>query len=673
MRRLAFSPVRAATAAVVALASIAILVGLRHHSVALAACWSMAMLASFVGWGSLANLWLAPERPMDTGLRAGWGMALFVVTGGFLCAAHLAVRPVLVAHVGVGVLALLGLWAHRPTRGSSATRWRRRAAVLLGRSGVIAVVVGVYAMAVLMLVAFLGNHRFQLSDDPPLYFTLSEGVVQTGSLFQPYAARRISSLGGQVYLHAAFISVAPIYYLHVVDAGISLVVVAALVVGHAGRSGLKPWHAVPIGLAALVLFTLQNVRVNTASLMSGVAAMMTLYRTVRVPFGRDSRWPIWPIEPRRALALAGCAVVPILLRTSNAAAVLPFVVLVFASDFLLGVRKPWTRESLLSLARTGGLFAGTFLLLLSPWSIMLRQSCGTFFFPFGHDNLTPGWTFLAHPSSLTEEFVVHLFHGKPLALFVPFAVAGLVPLAGRARNDLTALTVATLVGLLAQSWQSAAFGADPTARYYFAYVAATAVIVAMSVGRSGSRAALVAVAVTAHVTLSRDDTRDTLSTSVANAIAAVDEPARDLHAFDAQNADYLEVQSHVPPRVPIATAVLEPFRFDFRRNVVYVLDTLGGMGPKPGWPLGQGPEALGRYFLANGVQYLVSVDFNLPSEFYNKAHWTSHLSKVGSYLRGEAVLQLDAEDAIEKLTAARLVLYRAHGMTVVDLAQPPAP
>ncbi|MGO9833372.1 MAG: hypothetical protein ACLP1X_04080 [Polyangiaceae bacterium] len=673
MRRLAFSPVRAATAAAVALASTAIFLGLRHHSVALAAYWSMAMLASFVGWGSLANLWLAPDRRMDAGLRAGWGMALFILTGGFLSAAHLAVRPVLMAQVGVGVLALLGLWAHRPTPCSSATRWRRRVTALLGRSGMFAVVAGVYAMAVFTLVAFLGNHRFQLSDDPPLYFTLAEDLVQTGSLFQPYAARRISSLGGQVYLHAAFISVAPIYYLHVVDAGISLVVVAALVVGHVGRSGLKPWHAVPIGLAALVLFTLQNVRVNTASLMSGVAATMTLYRTVRVPFGRDSDRPLWPIEPRRALALAGCAVVPILLRTSNAAAVLPFVVLVFASDFLLGVRKPWTRESLLSLARTGGIFAAAFLLLLSPWSIMLRQSSGTFFFPFGHNNLTPGWTFLAHPSSLTEEFVVHLYHGKPLALFVPFVVAGLVPLPGRARNDLTALTVATLVGLLAQSWQSAAFGADATARYYFAYVAATAVIVAMSVGRNAARAALAGVAVAGHVALTHDDTRDALSSSVANAIAAIDESSWELQVFDAKSADYLEVQSYIPPHVPIATAVLEPFRFDFQRNVIYVLDTLGGMGPKPGWPLRQGPEALGGYFLANGVRYLVSVDFNLPGEFYNKAHWTSHLSRIGSYLQGEAIVQLDAEDAIEKLTAAHLVVYSAHGMTVVDLAQPPAP
>jgi hypothetical protein len=92
------------------------------------------------------------------------------------------------------------------------------------------------------------------------------------------------------------------------------------------------------------------------------------------------------------------------------------------------------------------------------------------------------------------------------------------------------------------------------------------------------------------------------------------------------------------------------------------------MGPPPGWPAYQGPEALGAYLRENGVDYLVWVDFDLPSPFYNRAHWASFVSLAQSYLQGEAVLQLDAEGAIEKLSAARRVVYKGHGMTVVDLA-----
>jgi hypothetical protein len=95
------------------------------------------------------------------------------------------------------------------------------------------------------------------------------------------------------------------------------------------------------------------------------------------------------------------------------------------------------------------------------------------------------------------------------------------------------------------------------------------------------------------------------------------------------------------------------------------------MGPAPGWPAHKGPEALGEYLVANGVEYLAWVDFNSSNEFYGRMHWAPFVHEERSYLQGEAVLQLDAEDAIEKLSALRRVVYRAHGMTVVDLAAPP--
>jgi hypothetical protein len=85
----------------------------------------------------------------------------------------------------------------------------------------------------------------------------------------------------------------------------------------------------------------------------------------------------------------------------------------------------------------------------------------------------------------------------------------------------------------------------------------------------------------------------------------------------------------------------------------------------------KGPQALGEYLVGSGIQYLVWVDFNLPGEFYNRTHWTSHLSMDGIYLQRQAVFQLDAEDSIEKLSAMRHIVYQAHGMTVLDLAKPP--
>ena len=65
-----------------------------------------------------------------------------------------------------------------------------------------------------------------------------------------------------------------------------------------------------------------------------------------------------------------------------------------------------------------------------------------------------GWTLLLSPRDWAEEvtqLIEHLFYGKPVSLLLPFAVASLVPLEGRARNDLVALALGTLVGLAAFS------------------------------------------------------------------------------------------------------------------------------------------------------------------------------------------------------------------------------
>ena len=434
--------------------------------------------------------------------------------------------------------------------------------------------------------AFLGHHYFQPSDDPPFYFMLAEKLAQTGSMFEPFAVRRVSLFGAQVYLHASFISVASIYYLHAVDAGLAMVMSLGLVVGEASRSRLKAWHAVPLGLAMLLLFSLEDVRVNTNSEVTGLAAVLTLYRTVRVPFGPGPDGPKWPMEPRRIALLAAITLVAILLRISNAPAVLLFMGFVFASDYLVAKREPWKPDSLRELLRATAIFAGTFVFALLPWAILQKQSSGTFFYPFGHSNVTPGWTFLESPKDWSEEgsqLITHLFYGKPIVLFLPIAVAELAPLEGRARNDLAALAVASLLGLVVFAHQAAALGPQNTSRYCFGFVAGTSLLAAVSVGRSGARAAIVAMGVAMHLASTHEDTRATLDGYVARAYAALHESGKERQDFDGLTADYVDVQSHVPAGATMATAVFEGFRFDFKRNPIYALDVLGGMGPRPGW------------------------------------------------------------------------------------------
>jgi hypothetical protein len=668
----------ALTAAVAALWA-ALYLALRHHAPALAILWTATMLASFAGWGSLVSGWVAPGRRIDWGLRMGWGMALFVLTGGFLCGLHLTARPLPAVHVLLGVAVLFVTEA----RQRAWYGWRhelRRAAVWKAEPLLAALVAVAFVLAGLTCLGYLGYHAFQPSDDAPFYFTLPEKLVQTGSMFEPYAARRASSFGGQVYLHAAFISVGSIYYLHVVDGGISMFVAVALLVGEVTRRGLKAALFAPLGMAALVLFTLLSVRVNTASLMSGVAAILTLDRTMLVPLqpGAERRWPL---EPKRVAVLSGVLLVCILLRTSNAAFVLPYVGLVVLSDWF-DTGRPWSRDALRSLALTTALFAGVTALLLVPWSILMRESTGALFFPFGKNNITPGWTFLTHPDNFLAEFGMHFFWGRPVVLWLPFVLAGLLPVAASPRKDVIAFTLAALIAFLVQTWQSAAFGPRNTARYYFAYVAASAIVVALSFGQRRSpgassdrnlrrielaRDALVVIGVAVHFVLGvRDANGQALRLRHGIATGLRESGER---SFQAATETYRELQASMEPGARIVTAVYEPWRFDYKRNDLLILDFLGGMGPKPGWPFEKGPEALADYLVANGVRYLVWIDFGVQHEFYNKEHWQENLTLKGHYLEGEAVIQLDAEDAIEKLTALRHIVFKSHKMTVVDLTQ----
>ncbi len=670
-RRPSWNRIRVAVfglAAAALIAAVTTAVAIRHHPYGQAVLWTALVLASFVGWGSILNHWIARKTRLDWGLRAGWGMSLSILIGGFLCLTHLATRVVLVGQVALGLAGLLADWLARSRRAPSASRLHRRLVVAFDRFGLIALVVGGYSVVVMFVMACFGDHAFQPSDDPTLYMALPEKLVQTGSMFEPFAARRLPILGGHVYLHAIFLAVGSPYYLHVVDGGLCVAIAVGLLVGQVKGSGLKDRHILPLALVFLLFFGLRSVRVNTGSIYSGVVGIVTLYRTARVSLGSDLDRPVWPIETRRVVLLAAVTAVTILLRSSLAGDVLPFAVLLIASDFVRGARRPWKGKTLLSLLRVLAVFAVVVVVWILPWSLLLRQSCGTFFYPLGHSNLTPGLSFLTHKGDGTDtlsRFVTTVLFAKPVAGLLTFLIAGLVPLAGRSRNDLVALTLATMICLATLT--RSAFGAQDIARYCFAAVATAALVTVASVGRNAALATLAGMAVAVHLAMSMGEWSDVMTSKIVQANAAYVEKESDRAAWDRLTSEYIEVQSHVPPGASIVTAVRESFRFDFRRNKIFALDALGAMGPKPGWPAHKGPEALAQYLRHSGVDYVVRVDFNEPGELYNRAHWRENLAQKGSILSEWAVFHLDAEDALDGLSKVCKNVFVGHGMTVVDL------
>src|SRR5580692_9596242 len=99
MRQQSWNRARVAIFSLASIAIIGAVIGVRaanEHIYAQSVLWAGLVLGSFVGWGAILNEWVAPDTRLDWGLRAGWGMSLSVLLGGFLCLAHLVGRVTLV-------------------------------------------------------------------------------------------------------------------------------------------------------------------------------------------------------------------------------------------------------------------------------------------------------------------------------------------------------------------------------------------------------------------------------------------------------------------------------------------------------------------------------------------------------------------------------------------------
>ncbi|HEY5147091.1 MAG TPA: hypothetical protein VII82_10005 [Polyangiaceae bacterium] len=663
----------AASGAAASVACVTWAITARTHPYGQAVLWTALLLASFVGWGSVVSLCVAPGTRHDWGLRAGWGVAICVFLGGWLCLTHLASRVGLIALVGTGVAACFtSILMHgvRAWRRFSITRLRLRVVLAVGRPGPMVLVAIAYGAAAFLALATLGDRSFNQYDDPSLYMLLPERLVQTGSLFDPFAARRIPVMGGHVLLHALFLAVASPFYLNVVDGGLCVLVVMALLVGLT-KGALKRGNVAPLAFVVLLFFALRSVRVNTGSIFSGLVAIATLYRTVRAPLATAASAPPWPMEKRRVALLAAVAATTFLLRLSLLGAALSFVALILASDFLTTVRRPWEWKSLrtfvLALAIAGGVVG----LVTLPWSIDLHESCGTFFFPFGKNNLSPAVAFVSPLgwNDTIERLISIVLIGMPLGSLVPFLLAGLTPLGGRRRNDLVALTLSAILCMMSLS--RAAFSTEDTSRYVFASVVSVALVAAASIRRSGTLATLVAVGVAVHVATYSGEWNSVWKTRLSQLHTAfIETPAARAPWYDLDR-DYRDVQAHVRPGATMAVAVSDGFRFDFVRNKTFTFDSLGAMGPKPGWPLHKGPRALAEYLRDSGVNYVISCDFDGPGCFYNRSHTRADAAKVNSGLAPWAAAEADAEDSIQALPTVAGVAFVGHGMTVVDLGAPP--
>ena len=620
------------------------------------------------------NAVLFPRVRADWGLRGAWGWGAITAVGSLLCAVKLATRGVLVGLVFLGLLAFgvslvrgYVAWSRR-----NVLRWARAAATEAPYT------MGVACVFAVGLIAYLNsivNSAFNPNDDKVCYFAFAREILDRGTLSQPFSLRRVSAYGAKSLLDALQIAIpVPDTHLHLIDNGIALLAVMALVVGHV-RVSRRTSRAV-ILLLLLLTVTLPDIRINTATTMTGVVFFLGLYRTLSWPPIQKSRTLRGGI-PVALLAAGACA-----LRQSYLVPVAVFLGLEYGVPVLETIRLRPLRLDRAPLVRAATA-AGALLVFLAPWWAMSLRWCGTFLFPLAKGNFDTAYQFFEPLKRFEQLHYIwaNVCYCLPVKAVPLFLVAALTAI-HRSQNRAAAyLAIATFAGfaMLIRSYPDS--DAANLGRYYFGFTFSALVAIALAVADAAGRRtrsdraraervaglALVVIAVAMQLYSDREATMQQFDRS----LTALEPEYEKTTPWQAPEPDpsYVQLQSSIPSGVPVAVMVDEPDRFDFRRNRIESLDMVGAISPPPGIPLFGSAEGVADYLVAQGYRYAIVVHPDAATSLYRRDVWRKNAVEAIPVWQRTARQFLQAFDVFDELRQTRVHLADAGSMTALDLAR----
>lgn len=649
--------------ALIAGATLATFVIPTRAPLARASVWGGVLLVSTAGWGRLIERLAFPQHRADVGLRMAWGAAGLIFLGGLVCSVSLATRSVLLALVLGGVFLSLAYAvrsrAEPKSAGGDGSRvWPAGAVVALS---LVAVLVGVQYLA------GAAGSNLNVNDDHIAYLVFPKKILATGSLIEPFSLRRMTAYGGQSFLLAlALLGSASPMQAPLLDFGLSLVVVLSLILGAADRRTPRELLLLPV----LFVVSLENLRANTASEMSGVVFFLALFRTARWSGFKER--PLAGAVTLSLVAAAGCT-----LRQSYLLPIGLFLTIFYLPTVIVALRMRASEGG----PRVGpvGTATGALLLFLLPWALLSHRSNHTFLFPLISGNYRPAFRLLIDQANLDERirlFWENICHGSPVHSLPFFLLAGMAIPWRKTDGALPALMWASLFGFLATVFSLPFTDESNIARYYYAFEVAM-VLAAMlaafslpwtfSAGSDRARAAIPAVLAAVALGLQLQQVAGTVHTDylrMGSRILAADSQPSSL----ADGGDgYLKLQASIPAGAPILAMLDAPFWLDFRRNRIDLVDLPGAASPAPGMPLDD-DEALVRYLGGLGYRYVAFVRSSRSHGLYRREALTN-------LLRGSPNPQVVATvpfflrmfDRFESLAKSRRILYDDGGMVALDL------
>jgi hypothetical protein len=627
----------------------------------LPAFWGLIVLVSWGGWGSVIARMVAGERSagIGWGLRAGWGMAFTLAIGGILVWLHLAIPPLVVTLVVAGAV-LAGWDVYHFFRTARHCRHLFRRARSWSPALALFWAVGITGYA-----GSVASSYFNESDDLPAYIPFVQKMLATGTLLEPFSWRRLATYGGQTFLQCQIAVVGTDLNAFMIDKGLSLVVVLALIAGMFRRRRSK-WVQLAMMLVCLLMALVIVPRVNTQSQLSGLALFLTLLRTqsMRRAAGR----PGYCLPVTTALVSAGlCA-----LRMTYVPIVVATLALSAAGSIL---HRRGGRSAALSAAVTHALIAlGVTALLLLPWTLQLYESSRSLFYPLMRGNQQPEYDALFTGSdSILQRIdfsISFMSYGRMILAILPIALV----LQRRWWSTLLPFYLTAIAGAALIAVNFSTGGYFGLYRYCYPFLLA-AVLASLAIAlQTRRRPILVAASFAMGIALIVFDQPAGLLAQYGLARDASRAASGKIGLASAEYADeYRLAQESIPPGATILAIVTPIHLLDQRRNGIISADLIGLASPHSAMPLSSGPDALRIYLRAQGIQYVMASDFDAALGIYGRRGYLAigeHPETFKDLSRSDILVarwMLHAMTAFDQLMPADRLMYRSHEIRVLRI------
>lgn len=624
-----------------------------------AQAWGLLVILGFIGWGLLIVRLLA-GTPVYAGLAGCVGVALAVFVGGLLNLLHLITAPVLIVIVVAGAeMAAVDLLL---SRGKSLVLGLEP--LLSGwKKGSIWLRLLMLAFALLLLFRLSATVRvaaYLPTDDENFYLpTPVKMMAAHGLPPDPFSERRIEgSVGGNYFLQGLILSALPLQNIQMADRYVGAALLALVALALARQSGLSPAATAAFGLLAMLLPS-TTINLTFSMLPSALFLALVLAATHEGP---------WVNRASTQAFLIGLFAGTVCTLKST---YLPHAAMFCGMLYLLG---GWRNG--LSFALRGWFLAlAGALLVLVPWMIATKATCGTYLYPiFGNGyDITAYHPFPKHPAHVTKIISAGLFYGTPLVITI---LLQLFVLRRDSRSDaFLALSVACLAGTIALD---VALGGDTIGRYNFPVIKPVLLLLFLQISlQSESRllgipgaflqAATAAALVLLTVGFELMPVTGCEYTTLAQGFGASVEDTP-LASADVRD-EYARIDAALPKDGVVLTTLQRPYLLQALGERTLLADWPACAGPPPGWPMNGDGEALADYLTAHSIRYLAYTYSERDNVQLAGSLRQSDLSVFGDVRADQLLGYVQANRQYLELRESRRVIYDDGATFIIDLSE----